>query len=234
MGKKARIRSFMINIKRKIKHLYLQYVRNRGYTNAAYKAYKDNIFWKNTIKNRYPLFKKISNYITSTLKEGMMLDIGTGPGDFLLILSSQQSGIKCTGIDIDEHLIKHAKSSAKKSKRNGLDYLKANASALPFPDNYFDRITSFMSIYQWDEREKGLSEAFRVLKPGGEIIILVGRDWFYPGHYILHVLDFFQHKSRNLLINLVKSAGFSHLEVKYIGLFNLIIMLTAQKFTKDG
>ncbi|MCX2956391.1 MAG: class I SAM-dependent methyltransferase, partial [Candidatus Regiella insecticola] len=51
-------------------------------------------------------------------------------------------------------------------------YVQANAEALPFPDNYFDCITIAFGLRNVTEKQQALNSMFRVLKPGGRLLIL--------------------------------------------------------------
>ena len=51
-------------------------------------------------------------------------------------------------------------------------YVQANAEELPFPDDYFDCITISFCLRNVTEKEKALRSMFRVLKPGGRLLVL--------------------------------------------------------------
>ncbi|MFT3741981.1 MAG: bifunctional demethylmenaquinone methyltransferase/2-methoxy-6-polyprenyl-1,4-benzoquinol methylase UbiE [Gammaproteobacteria bacterium] len=55
---------------------------------------------------------------------------------------------------------------------NAVDYVQANAEALPFPDNYFDTITIAFGLRNVTRKQQALEEMCRVLKPGGKLLIL--------------------------------------------------------------
>ncbi|MDD4205786.1 MAG: class I SAM-dependent methyltransferase [Candidatus Delongbacteria bacterium] len=100
-------------------------------------------------------------------KGGKVLELGCGAGDMSLVLVAK--GYEAYGIDISPTAIEWAKEKA--SERN----LKADfrvGSVLDlcdFPDNHFDYILDGHCLHCiiGKDREKFLSEAFRVLKPGG-------------------------------------------------------------------
>jgi demethylmenaquinone methyltransferase/2-methoxy-6-polyprenyl-1,4-benzoquinol methylase len=50
--------------------------------------------------------------------------------------------------------------------------VQANAEALPFPDNYFDCITISFGLRNVTDKDKALRSMFRVLKPGGRLLVL--------------------------------------------------------------
>ena len=51
-------------------------------------------------------------------------------------------------------------------------YVQANAEELPFPDNYFDCITISFCLRNVTDKEQALRSMFRVLKPGGRLLVL--------------------------------------------------------------
>ena len=66
---------------------------------------------------------------------------------------------------------------------------KSNVSNIPFPNDRFDWVVSFASIEHWGERgdmvEDGLREIFRVMKPGGHL--LVTSQYFNHGHDLFYL-----------------------------------------------
>ena len=55
---------------------------------------------------------------------------------------------------------------------DNIRYVQANAEALPFPDNHFDLITIGFGLRNVTDKEKALASMFRVLKPGGRLLVL--------------------------------------------------------------
>jgi demethylmenaquinone methyltransferase / 2-methoxy-6-polyprenyl-1,4-benzoquinol methylase len=54
----------------------------------------------------------------------------------------------------------------------GLEYIQLNAEALPFPDASFDLVTIAFGLRNVTRKEAALAEMFRVLRPGGQLMIL--------------------------------------------------------------
>ncbi|QHL87280.1 bifunctional demethylmenaquinone methyltransferase/2-methoxy-6-polyprenyl-1,4-benzoquinol methylase UbiE [Nibribacter ruber] len=101
-----------------------------------------------------------------------ILDIATGTGDFALEavrLKPQQ----ITGIDISEGMLAVGRE---KIQKRGLSHLiqlhVGDSENIQFPDNHFDAITVAFGVRNFENLEKGLSEMYRVLKPGGMAVIL--------------------------------------------------------------
>jgi len=97
-----------------------------------------------------------------------VLDLGCGTGHYSIELA--QKGLEVTGIDISEEMIAYAK---KKSEDMGLDinWMLRDAHTLPFGDSTFDRIVSVTALEFFPEPARALREAYRVLKPGGRMVI---------------------------------------------------------------
>ncbi len=107
-----------------------------------------------------------------------LLELGHGPGHLLLAISGR--GYFTVGLDTSLYMGRSAQ--AKLRKRNGRSLLvNGYAQFLPFPDRFFNSIVStFPSDYILHPAT--LSEAFRVLAPGGMMVILpiawiTGRHW---------------------------------------------------------
>lgn len=92
------------------------------------------------------------------------IDIGCGEGHNTRLLA--EHGAILSAIDISEDFIAFAQQTESEQPR-GISYQVASAVALPFADDTFDFATGFMSFMDIPETALVLSEAHRVLKPGG-------------------------------------------------------------------
>jgi ubiquinone/menaquinone biosynthesis C-methylase UbiE len=92
------------------------------------------------------------------------IDIGCGEGHNTRLLA--ECGAQMTAIDISGKFIAYACDRETESPL-GIAYRQANAVALPYPDASFDFATAFMSLMDIPENDLALSEAYRVIKPGG-------------------------------------------------------------------
>jgi arsenite methyltransferase len=103
-----------------------------------------------------------------------VLDIGSGPG-FLAAEIAAQTGSngKVVGVDISQQMVERA---SRRNEREWLSYQCADATALPFGDDYFDVLVSTQVAEYVPDVDVFLSEAHRVLKPGGRGLILA-TDW---------------------------------------------------------
>jgi len=92
------------------------------------------------------------------------LDLGCGEGHNTRQLARR--GAKMTGVDIADRFIHHARA-AEAREPLGIRYLVASAVNLPFAAGSFDFAVAFMSLMDVPESDKALTEAARVLRPGG-------------------------------------------------------------------
>jgi ubiquinone/menaquinone biosynthesis C-methylase UbiE len=78
--------------------------------------------------------------------------------------------LNLTGIDLSEWMIAGARQRAR-NKGYDIRFEVADVLALPFPDASFDVVYSFGSAKHWPDPMKGFGECWRVLKPGGELLV---------------------------------------------------------------
>ena len=102
-----------------------------------------------------------------------MMDVATGTGDFAIQACQVLQPEELIGTDISEGMMNVGRE---KVKAVGLDkqisFAKEDCTALTFPDNQFDAITVAFGIRNFENLDQGLKEMFRVLVPGGHLVIL--------------------------------------------------------------
>lgn len=102
----------------------------------------------------------------------IILDVATGTADFALEALSLKPE-KIEGIDISNKMLEIGREKIEAIKASHIITLStASSEALPFTDNYFDAITIGYGVRNFENLDKGLSEIYRVLKPGGALVIL--------------------------------------------------------------
>ncbi|MEY8712976.1 bifunctional demethylmenaquinone methyltransferase/2-methoxy-6-polyprenyl-1,4-benzoquinol methylase [Mangrovibacter phragmitis] len=103
-----------------------------------------------------------------------VLDLAGGTGDLAAKFSRLvgESG-KVVLADINDSMLKMGREKLRNLGIVGnVEYVQANAEALPFPDNTFDCITISFGLRNVTDKDKALRSMFRVLKPGGRLLVL--------------------------------------------------------------
>ena len=101
-----------------------------------------------------------------------VLDIGCGTGvDTIVAANKVGSTGKVTGIDLVPKMLVQARANVQMMDLKNVKFLEASAEKLPFPDSNFDVVISNGVFNLVIDKPKALAEAFRVLRPGGRLMI---------------------------------------------------------------
>jgi phosphatidylethanolamine/phosphatidyl-N-methylethanolamine N-methyltransferase len=101
---------------------------------------------------------------------GHILEVGVGTG---ISLPDYSRANKLTGIDISEPMLRKAKQRVRQHSLTNVDVLSVmDVSHLAFPDNSFDVVVAQYVITAVPDPEAALDEFARVVKPGGEIVLV--------------------------------------------------------------
>ncbi len=151
-------------------------------------AYKDSWDLKNSLAIHFGYWdEQVRSFPESLIRmnEVMMkaadikpsdrvLDAGSGVGGSSIFLASLL-GCKVTGITLSERQASHATENAKKKGVSDLvDFKIMNYTATDFPDASFDVVWGCESICYADDKELFIKEAYRLLKPGGRLVVADG------------------------------------------------------------
>jgi demethylmenaquinone methyltransferase/2-methoxy-6-polyprenyl-1,4-benzoquinol methylase len=102
-----------------------------------------------------------------------ILDVATGTADLAITAHKYLQPEKIVGIDISEGMLNLGRE---KIKKLGIEHIielqTGDSEAINFPNDTFDAITVSFGVRNFEDLEKGLSEMYRVLKPGGKLVVL--------------------------------------------------------------
>lgn len=125
------------------------------------------------------------------LKPRMVLDVATGTADVAIMTYKYLQPEKIIGIDISEGMLELGRQKISKLLLNKqIELQKGDSEAINFPDATFDAVTVAFGVRNFENLEKGLSEMYRVLKPGGKVVILEfskPRKTWFKGIYNLYM-----------------------------------------------
>ncbi|WP_296621766.1 bifunctional demethylmenaquinone methyltransferase/2-methoxy-6-polyprenyl-1,4-benzoquinol methylase UbiE [Marivirga sp.] len=117
-------------------------------------------------------WRKKAIKLLKDIQPKQILDIATGTGDFA-IESLKLNPDHVIGVDISEGMLNVGREKLKKRKLDDkITLTSGDSENLPFEDNKFDAIIVAFGVRNFENLEKGLSEMFRVLRPGGKVVVL--------------------------------------------------------------
>jgi demethylmenaquinone methyltransferase/2-methoxy-6-polyprenyl-1,4-benzoquinol methylase len=102
-----------------------------------------------------------------------LLDVAGGTGDISFKFLKRAGSGHSTVLDITENMLIEGRKRAETSQMvDNLDWVVGDAMALPFADNSFDVYTISFGIRNVTRPQEALNEAYRVLRPGGRLMVL--------------------------------------------------------------
>ena len=112
-----------------------------------------------------------------------ILDVAIGTADLAIEIVKQGKAQYVTGIDLSTEMMKiGAKKVEKAHLQEQISFTEGSALALPYPDGHFDAVTCAYGVRNFSDLNQGLREMRRVLKPGGQLMIL---EFSYPKNKII-------------------------------------------------
>jgi demethylmenaquinone methyltransferase / 2-methoxy-6-polyprenyl-1,4-benzoquinol methylase len=124
-------------------------------------SFRIDVIWRNKVVN---LLKKS--------KPQYILDVATGTADLAIALNKLNPQ-KIIGLDLSHNMLEVGRVKvADRKLSQTIELVKGDSENLPFDDASFDAVTVAFGVRNFEHLTKGLSEIHRVLKPGGQFIIL--------------------------------------------------------------
>jgi ubiquinone/menaquinone biosynthesis C-methylase UbiE len=100
-------------------------------------------------------------------RESVVLEVGCGTGSFTLALWERINS-RVIGLDVSPDMLKIAKT---KPLAANIEWIEAPVEAIPFAEKAFDCVFMVFVMHHFQDKHHALKEIFRVLKPGGRLVI---------------------------------------------------------------
>lgn len=137
-----------------------------------YDNYVNPLFWTEEMRDQSLYLARLDS------PDLTVIDVGSGTGFTTQGIVQQVPAAQVTCIDQSPHQMAKAKQ---KADLQDCTFQIGDAENLPVPSNTFDRYVSAGSIEYWPDPQKGIAEAYRVIKPGGRALLigpLEPGNWF--------------------------------------------------------
>ncbi len=170
---------------KKIKQIQKWWNNHLPQMNYSDKKLYSREFFDEVERKRYSIYY---NFLPEVMefdkyKNKKVLEIGCGIGTD--IIQFAKHGANTTAIDLTERAVEITKKRFKVYNLEG-QIFKFNGEKLPFKSNYFDLVYSIGVMHHTPNIQKAIDEAYRVLKPYGNLIVLLySKGW---KHYIFRVV----------------------------------------------
>ena len=140
-------------------------------------------------------------------------DLGAGDGTLSRLLARQAESVHC--VDNSPRMVQVGRALAKKEHLRNLTYVLGNIEKVPLPDRSIDLALLSQALHHAENPRMALAEAFRILKPGGRLLILDLRAHRFEKARELYADRWLGFKE-NELHDWIEEAGFSQSEVRVV------------------
>jgi ubiquinone/menaquinone biosynthesis C-methylase UbiE len=113
---------------------------------------------------------------------GRILDLGCGTGQLAARLAKLRAGARIVGCDFSIGMLRRASA-----RSPAAHFVQGDAGRLPFADRTFDAIVSTEAFHWFPDQAGALAECFRVLRPGGRLLLAVTNTPAAPVSELLHL-----------------------------------------------
>lgn len=155
------------------------------------------------------------------IRPDRLIDIGCGPGAFLSLVETRFPEIQLSGLDLSEGMIRKAEERLS----DDAILTVGDAESMPLESEQFQAVTCNMSIHHYPHPQDALNEMYRILRPGGFILlndldcipaVRTAANWIFPrlpgGDVRMY--------SREEIREMVLSAGFRKFSYRKISPFS--------------
>jgi ubiquinone/menaquinone biosynthesis C-methylase UbiE len=147
-----------------------------------------------------------------------ILDVGCGTGVFAAGIAAALPRATIWGVDLVEGMLTGGRERWQALRDQAVP-VQGDSERLPFPDGAFDAVTCANSFHHYPHQNRAVAEMYRVLKPGGRLLLLDGcRDslwgWFIYDVCVTAVEGEVRHASGGDVRQMLHGAGFGQMTQK--------------------
>ena len=126
--------------------------------------------------SRMPMFGELRRMFVIELKKhspaGTLVDVGCGPGYLIAKIAKEIPNLHIIGVDVsDEMTVTASRNLASLGFGERVEFRRGDSLKLPFEDDSVDNIVSTLSLHHWANPKGAILEIYRVLKPGGQLLL---------------------------------------------------------------
>jgi len=165
-----------------------------------------------------------------------VLDLGCGTGTLTVLVKQTHPDAQVIGIDGDNKVLAIARAKAAQHRAD-IKFDWGMAYQLPYSKDSFDRVLSSLVIHHLttDEKQRAFSEAFRILKSGGELLVV---DFGKPHNFlagaislVIRHLERAEDNIKGMLPDMFRRAGFQDVQIanQFMNVFGTIALYRGWK-----
>ncbi len=138
--------------------------------------------------SRWPQFRFLRRLVVDEMARynprGTVVDIGCGPGYLLAVMARAFPDTQLVGVDLSEEMTATAaRNLAALGPARPVEFRTGDVHDLPFEDGTVDFAVSSLSLHHWSDPRHALEEIYRILRPGGQMLVFDLRRDVRRGFY---------------------------------------------------
>ena len=158
-------------------------------------------------------WEAIGHFLLHLTPKITIVDLGAGESLISQLLARRAEKVVC--VDNSPKMVEFGSELAKKNGFTNLNYKLGDIEAVPLPDNSFDCALLSQALHHAHRPQTAVEEAFRILKPGGQLIVIDLLEHQFEKARDLYA-DVWLGFSENKLYQFFKTAGFRQIEVNVV------------------
>ena len=158
-------------------------------------------------------WQAIGHFLLHLTPKIRIADLGAGEGLISQLLARRAEQVTC--VDNSPKMVEFGRELAKKNGFSNLDYQLGDIEEVPLKDESVDLALLSQALHHAQHPEAAVQEAFRILQPGGELIIIDLLEHQFEKARELYA-DIWLGFSENTLYQFLKNAGFRKIEVTVV------------------